>query len=65
MSFVKNIMAEQEELLHNQLEGYRKHLISKKVYNMDCPYCSNALSNSDAFKENCLHCGHDLPWNKE
>ena len=58
MSRIKELMEEQEKKRHNQLEGYRKKLIVEGTYDMDCPYCCNALSNYDAKKEQCLHCGY-------
>lgn len=63
MSIAKEIMAEQEKKKHNQLEGYRKKLNMEGTYNIDCPYCCNALSNDDVKKEQCIHCGHILKWN--
>lgn len=65
MSRVKDIIAEKEENKHNQTEGYRKKLLVEGTYNMDCPYCCNALSDYDITKEQCIHCGHILKWNEE
>ena len=62
MSFAKEIMVEKERRRHNQLEGYRKKLIVENTYDMDCPYCCNALSNYEVKKEQCIHCGHVFKW---
>lgn len=62
MSRIKDIIAEKETKRHNQLEGYRKKLHLEGTYNMDCPYCCNALSNSDVKKEQCIHCGYVFKW---
>jgi hypothetical protein len=65
MSQAKRMMEEQEQKLKNQLEGYRKKLNMENSYEMDCPYCCEALSKDDVKKEQCIHCGHDLMWNVE
>ena len=57
------MMEEQEQKRRNQLEGYRKKLRIENKYEMDCPYCCEALSVDDVKKEQCIHCGHDLLWN--
>ena len=58
-------MEEQEQKCKNKLEGYRKKLHMENMYEMDCPYCCEALSTDDVKKEQCIHCGHDLMWNVE
>jgi len=65
MSQAKRMMEEQEQKRKNQLEGYRKKLNMENSYEMDCPYCCEALSKDDVKKEQCIHCGHDLMWNVE
>ncbi len=62
MSRIKDIMAEQEIKRQNKLNGYRKKLHLEGTYNMDCPYCCNALSNDDVKKEQCIHCGYVFKW---
>ncbi len=63
MSRAKEMMAEQETKEHNKKEGYRKKLHYEGTYNMDCPYCGNALSNEDVKKDQCIHCGYTFKWN--
>ena len=63
MSFLKEIIIEQEEKKHNKMNGYRKKLMKDNMYEMECPYCCNALSKSDTMKIQCIHCGHVLEWN--
>lgn len=63
MSQIKNIMAEQEAKKQRKLEGYRNKLRKENNYNMDCPYCCNALSDEDLKKEQCIHCGYTFQWN--
>ncbi len=63
MSQAKRMMEEQEQKHKNQLEGYRKRLRMENSYEMDCPYCCEALSKDDVKKEQCIHCGHDLMLN--
>ena len=65
MSVAKRLLEEQEEKRHNQLEGYRKHLYKENTYDMDCPYCCNALSYYDSKQEQCLHCGYYFKWNPD
>jgi hypothetical protein len=65
MSQAKRMMEEQEQKRKKQLEGYRKKLHMENSYEMDCPYCYEALSKDDVKKEQCIHCGHDLMWNVE
>ena len=65
MSQAKRMMEEQEQTRKKQLEGYRKKLHMENSYEMDCPYCYEALSKDDVKKEQCIHCGHDLMWNVE
>lgn len=62
MSRIEEFIAEQEKKRNNQLEGYRKKLTAQGTYDMECPYCCNALSNYDVKKEQCLHCGHPFNW---
>lgn len=65
MSQAKRMIEEQEQKRHNKLEGYRKMLYVEKTYEMDCPYCCEALSIKDIKQDQCLHCGYNLPWNTE
>lgn len=65
MGQAKRMLEEQEQKRQNKLNGYRKKLHSEKTYEMDCPFCCEALSREDVKEEQCLHCGHDLPWNIE
>ncbi len=65
MSFAKRMLEEQEQKRQNKLDGYRKKLNYENTYEMDCPFCCEALSRDDMKEEQCLHCGHDLPWNIE
>ena len=65
MSRAKDIIAEKEKNKHNQMEYYRKKLKREESYNMECPYCGNALSDYDTTKEQCIHCGHIFKWNEE
>jgi pyruvate formate-lyase activating enzyme-like uncharacterized protein len=62
MSLIKEFMSEQEKKRQKQLEGYKKMLFATGTYNMDCPYCCNALSNYDVKKEQCIHCGYIFKW---
>ena len=62
MSIIKDIIAKKEMKRHNQLEGYKKKLISEGTYNMPCPYCEGPLSDSDVKKEQCIHCGYVFKW---
>ena len=63
MSFLKDIIIEQEKKRHNKMDGYRKKLMKDNVYEMECPYCCNALSISHTMKTQCIYCGHVLEWN--
>ena len=63
MSRIKDIMEEKEAKKIRKLEGYRKKLLKNNTYEMDCPYCLNALSHFDCRKNQCLHCGYKFPWN--
>lgn len=65
MSQAKRELEKQEQKEHNKLEGYRKHLHKEGTYEMDCPYCCNALSKSDMEKDNCIHCGYKINFNDE
>ena len=62
MSQAKRIIEEQEVKRQNKLDGYRKKLYMDNTYEMDCPYCYEALSTNDLKKEQCIHCGHDFLW---
>jgi len=64
MSFIKEMMAEKEKKQRNKLNGYRKMKKKSGLYNMECPYCSNALSDYDAGQDQCVHCGYEFPWKK-
>lgn len=44
-------------------EGYRKHLIAKGEYSMDCPNCEAPLSHEDMKAAECRSCNKSLPWN--
>ena len=63
MSLAKDQLSEMENNSMRQLNGYRKKLQKDGTYNIDCPYCCNALSNNDVKEEQCIHCGHVLEWN--
>ena len=65
MSGVKDIIDKKENNKYKQMEYYREKLKRESKYNMDCPYCCNALSDYDITKDQCIHCGHVLEWNKE
>ncbi|MFW6015486.1 MAG: hypothetical protein ACOCRK_03550 [bacterium] len=65
MGQAKRIIEEQEKKRLNKLDGYRKMLQKNNAYEMDCPYCCEALSREDIKKDYCLHCNHDLPWNND
>lgn len=62
MGIMKDKILDQENRRYRKLNGYRKKLLKDDTYNMDCPYCSNALSDYDVSKEQCLHCGHPFYW---
>ena len=63
MGLIKDQLATKENNRMKKLEGYRKKLKKYGNYNMNCPYCCNALSNNDVKKEQCVHCGYILKWN--
>lgn len=65
MGQAKKMLEEQEQKRQNKLNGYRKKLEMEGTYEMECPYCCEALSRDDVKKKQCIHCGHDLPWNVE
>jgi hypothetical protein len=65
MSRIKDIMANKESNRYKQMKYYRNKLYKEETYNMDCPYCTNALSNYDVKKKQCIHCGHAFAWNNE
>lgn len=65
MSIAKDIIAEKESNKRKQMEFYREKLRRENKYNMDCPYCNNALSDYDVKKQQCIHCGYTFKWNNE
>ena len=64
MSIIKDYIAEKESNKNKQMEYYREKLKRQGTYNMDCPYCNNALSDHDVKKVQCIHCGHVFEWNE-
>lgn len=62
MSRIKKIMADKERKRQNKLQEYKKKLFAEGTYNMPCPYCDNALSDSDVKETQCIHCGHVFNW---
>ena len=57
MSQAKRMMEEQEQKRKNQFEGYRKKLHMENSYEMDCPYCCEALSKDDVKRNNAYIVG--------
>lgn len=64
MSFIKDRIAKKESNKNKQMEYYKEKLKRQGIYNMDCPYCNNALSDYDVKKVQCIHCGYVFGWNK-
>lgn len=56
---------EQEQAKQNKLDGYRKVLMAKGIYAMDCPYCNGPWSFADSKLADCIHCNQAIEMNKD